>query len=71
MSDFQIEEDKTGMDNRFQSRTILGQPTTPNMVKVIMKAGFVKNEKAAGKALVILSAAFFLSAILIFVYFVL
>ena len=71
MSDFQLEEDKTGIDSRFQSRVILGRPETPKMVAFMINKGIIKNEKTAGNVLIVISAVFFLSAIFIFGYFVL
>ena len=42
---------------RYTSRQILGQKVTPGMVKMIMKTGLTKNEKAAGYILIMVAVA--------------
>jgi hypothetical protein len=47
MSEIQFNEENN-LDSSFTSRTILGAPTSPKMVKALLKTGIVKNEKTAG-----------------------
>jgi hypothetical protein len=59
MSNIQFEEET------FKSRTILGEPSSPKMVKTLLKMGIVKNEQQAGHLLLAIAAFFFLLAIYI------
>jgi hypothetical protein len=65
MSEIQFNEE-SNLDSQFTSRTILGAPTSPKMVKALLKTGIVKNEKSAGYlllgfAVVCLILAFYIS----------
>ncbi len=59
MSNIQFEEET------FKSRTILGEPSSPKMVKSLLKMGIVKSEQQAGYLLVGIAIFFFLIAIYI------
>ena len=50
----------------FKSRSIIGDYTSPKMIRFILKTGIVKNEKAAGAVLVGISVLFFALSILVF-----
>ncbi len=47
MSDFTFEENSS-----FKSPSIIGEPTSPKMVKALLKTGIIKNEKHAGFVLI-------------------
>jgi hypothetical protein len=70
MSDLQFDEGKVGSGS-FQSRTILGAPETPGMVKMLVKSGIIKNESSGGKVLLLVAAISLILAVIIFSYFVL
>lgn len=59
-------EGENGVDSGFQSREILGRPTTPPMVKFLVSKGVVKSEKTAGRALLVVAGVFFLLSIYFF-----
>ncbi len=66
MVDVQFEEDgQFSSGGGFQSRRILGIPTTPGMVRYLMKIG-IKNEKIAGYILVAIAIIAFTASIFIF-----
>ena len=67
MNDVQF-EDESNLRSSFKSRAIWGTPTTPKMVRALLRAGIVKNEKQAGKLLLLISICCFLLSILIFLY---
>jgi hypothetical protein len=54
MSDLQFEEET------FRSRIILGEPTSPKMIKILLKIGVAKDEKQAGRLLICFSAVCFI-----------
>ena len=66
MVDVQFEEDgQFSSGGGFQSRRILGIPTTPGMVRYLMKIG-IKNDKIAGYILVAIAIIAFTASIFIF-----
>jgi hypothetical protein len=64
MSEIQFNEENN-LDSSFTSRTILGAPTSPKMVKALLKTGIVKNEKHAGYLLLGIAIVCFILAIYI------
>lgn len=63
MKSVEFEEDNS--DFHIKSRSLLGEPETPTMIKFLLKTGMAKNEKQALIILIIcivvaLSAAFFI-----------
>ena len=68
MSEIQFDEDND-LRSSFKSRTILGAPSTPRMVQVLLKTGLVKDEKKAGNLLLgIAVLCFILSALIAYLY---
>ncbi|TSC67206.1 MAG: hypothetical protein CEO19_312 [Parcubacteria group bacterium Gr01-1014_73] len=66
MTDVQFEEDNQfGSGGSFQSRRILGIPTTPGLVRLLGKLG-IRNEKVAGYILVAIALVAFTASIFIF-----
>lgn len=64
MSEIQFNEENN-LDSSFTSRTILGAPASPKMVKALLKTGIVKNEKHAGYLLLGIAVVCFILAIYI------
>jgi hypothetical protein len=62
MSNIQFEDSNARIQTGFQSRSVLGQPETPGMVKRLIQLGIVKEEKTAGRLLTFLAIAVFLLA---------
>jgi hypothetical protein len=67
MSELQFEENDT---SAFRSRTILGNAETPKMINFLINKGIVKDQKTAGKLLLVLCAVFILTSIYILAAFV-
>ena len=61
MENVQFEEDQN--ISSFRSRTVLGTPTTPKMVRFLVKIGFAKNDESAGRLLLIATVLIFLLAV--------
>jgi hypothetical protein len=59
-----IEFEESGSEFHIKSRKLFGEPETPTMIKLLLKSGWVKNEKQAvyvllGIIVAASSAAFF------------
>ena len=61
----EFEEENLSTNPRFTSRSILGSPTTPKMIQILLKTGVVKNEIQAGYVLLIIALISFSLAIYI------
>ncbi|MES2437111.1 MAG: hypothetical protein V4519_03785 [Patescibacteria group bacterium] len=60
-----VEFDEPEDVTRFQSRTILGAPQTPQMVHWLTKKGIVKHQKHAYFMLLSISVSFFIAALVV------
>lgn len=67
----QVQFEEENNSSSFQSRAILGQFRTPKMIRFLVDKGLVKNEKAAGNALVAITVICILLMIFIFYTYVL
>ncbi len=66
MSDIQFDEPQI----HYQSRTILGEPQTPSVIKFILKKGLARDEKHATKIVMIAIGIMFLISIILFINYV-
>lgn len=67
----EFEEEKDATSGGFLSRRIMGAPTHPKMISLVMKAGITKTDKGAQFFLIGTIIAAFVISIVIFFFFVL
>lgn len=66
MSTIQFDDQNTS----FQSRRILGEPQTPNVIKFLLKKGIARDEKHATKIVLITTGVMFFVAIILFINYI-
>ncbi len=64
-------ENGGGIESSFQSRTILGKPERPKMIKWMTDVKLAKNDNQAGMMLLVVSFLSLLAAVAIFLFVVL
>ena len=64
-------EDQTQDTSSFLSRSIIGTPTRPRMISLVMKTGLVKTDKGGGYFLIGVIFVSIIASFVIFFYFVL
>lgn len=64
----EFENENANLQNNFRSRTVFGQPTTPGMIKTMLKLHVAKDEKTAGNLLRITAIVCVVASIAIGIY---
>lgn len=64
----EVQFDTDNNQQSFRSRVILGNPTTPKMINLILKTGIVKTERQAGITLLFIAICSLLASLVIFYF---